>query len=278
MMPRRNSGASPAVSGAVRWAWFVIGGILTLGVLAGGGFLVWQVITGNGLSQQTEQSSLTSDGTPETVVVEGTSSNVRFTGADIESAALDLALSWHASERPAVGTEWQGSAWLVDLDCRHVGLPLWFAPGCGIDLSGQMPEASDIGVRLTSGAATVEDLSGAVDLETTSGDILLDGVSGNLRTQSSSGSVLADRLASPRTISETTSGEVFLEYEEAPERVVVSTTAGGVDIQVPRAGGYRVETSTSAGAVEVGIADDPEAERIIDVSTTSGDVAINYAD
>ncbi|WP_150460297.1 DUF4097 family beta strand repeat-containing protein [Nesterenkonia ebinurensis] len=257
---QQHSAAEQAAPAAVRRAWLTIGGFLTAAVLAAGAYLAWSVITGSGMSEQTERSTITSGEVPETVAIEGTVASVELTGAETGAATADLNLSWYASERPVVGDEWEGSTWVVDLGCQHMGIPIWFAPGCGIDYSGHMPASAGAEVALTSGSITLKDLRGPLSLETSSGRVTGEGLSSD--------------IADTRS----TAGSISLEFTERPSRVEAEATSGNIEVSVPRGEAYRVLTDTASGGITIDVATDPEAESTIDLRTTSGHITVTYSD
>lgn len=276
MTTRRIS--NPAAPSSARWTWLILGGLLTAAVLAAGTYLAWSVMSGSGMSQRTEHSSLASVETPETVVVEGTGANVELVGAEIGEATADLTLSWYANERPAVTDEWDRATWTVDLECRRAGIPLWFLPACGIDYAGLIPAHVDVEVSLGSGPATVRNTSGSVDLRTTSGSIDAYDVVGDLTASATSGSILGMGLASGNVAATADAGSIFLEFADAPSEVQAATASGNIEVLVPRGQSYRVLTDSAGGRVNIDVATDPDAESTIALRTTSGSVTVAYSD
>lgn len=277
-MTTTHSTSGHVASAAARRAWLSIGGLLTAAILACGVFFAWQVFTGTGLDRHTEHGVLNSGEVPEAVGIDGTSATVALRGAETDEATADLQLSWYASERPAIEDAWEAQAWSVDLGCRHEGIPLWFAPGCGIDYDGTIPRDSPVEVSLTSGSVTVRNIGGAADLRTTSGRIEAYEVSGDLTAASTSGSIHAVGLTSNKVEAEETSGSISLEFAEAPAQVQASTTAGDIEVLLPRGNSYRVLTDTSSDGVSIDVATDPGAESTIDLRTTSGSITVTYSD
>ncbi|WP_300343867.1 DUF4097 family beta strand repeat-containing protein [Nesterenkonia sp.] len=265
-------------SPAVRRAWLIFGGLLTAALLAVGAFLTWSLLAGGGMSEQTGQASLSSGQTPETVAIDGAGADVELIGTQTDEATAELATSWYASERPAIEETWEDQTWSVDLGCRHQGVPLWFAPGCGITYDGTVPADSSVEVSLTSGAVSVENIGGAADLQTTSGSITAYDVSGDLTAEATSGSIRGIGLTSDNVTAQETSGSISLEFAEAPAQVRVSTTAGDIEVLIPRGQNYRVLSDTSSSVVSIEVATDPDAGSIIDLRTTSGNITVAYSD
>lgn len=267
--------AAPA---SVRRAWFLLGGLITAAVLAFGVLVAWQVHAGTGLPPETEQSTVTTEGVPETLIVQGSSAEVELIGTAAEAVTAELNLRGRGNQQPVVDTDWQGSDLLVDFHCRYTGIPLWFSPGCGLDYAAQLPHASNAEVRLSSGSITAEGLTGDADLKTTSGAIEVRDVAGDLRTSASSGSTVATGLTSETATAQTTAGGISLEFVEQPARIEVEATSGNIELSVPRGEAYRVITDSSSGRIDIDVATDPEAESIIDLRTTSGSITVGYSE
>lgn len=249
---------SPQVRLSVKYAWFILGGFITLVVLGAGVVTIWQLVEGNLPSRQDEQSTISGEGIPETVSVEGTSANVELIGAETDAVTADLDLVWYLSE-PAVDSAWQGSDLVVDLYCRYSGIPVWFLPECAIDYSAQVPHSAAAAVELTSGSILVRGMEGDADLQTTSGDIVIDNSVGSVEARASSGGV-------------------SLELSEAPPRVAAETLSGDIHIAVSREDSYRILTNSTDGRIDVDVTTDPESESIIDLRSTYGDITVSYSD
>lgn len=277
-MTTTHSTSDHVASPAARRAWLSIGGLLTAAVLACGVFLAWQILAGTGVDRHTESGALNSGEMPDAVQIDGTSAAVALRGVETEEAAADLQLSWYASERPVVEDAWDGQAWSVDLGCRHEGIPLWFAPGCGIDYDGEVPRDSAVEVSLTSGSVTVRNIDGAAELQTTSGSINAYELSGDLTAASTSGSIHGADLTSDNVAAEETSGDITLDFAQAPGQVEAETTSGNIEVLVPEGQSYRVLTDSSSGEVSIDVATDPDAESTIDLRTTSGSITVGYSD
>lgn len=252
--PVRSSRVSPAV----RYAWFLLGGLVTLAVLAGGVVTIWQVAEGNLASRQQQQSTISSEGVPETLSIAGSSANVELIGAEADAVTADLDLIWYMSE-PVVDSERQGSEQVVDLYCRYNGVPVWFVPDCGIDYSAQVPEPSSVAVELTSGSILARGLADGVDLAATSGSITGEDLSGTIQVS-------------------TSSGMISMELSEGPSDLTAETEFGDISIGVSREESYRIITSTTDGRIDVGVPSDPEAESVLDLRSTYGDITVTYFD
>ena len=248
-----------AVSPAARRTWFVLGGIITAAVVVCGAVLAAAVLNGVPPPGHSSRFTGTHEGVPGTVLVDGSNAGVELTGAAVTGVTVDVDQSWYYSE-PIVDTSRQDSDLFVDLSCSVAGIPVWFAPTCRIDYAARVPASSGAHVELTDGAVTVRGLRGDADLRTTSGNV-----------------EMIDMMSDTAT-AETTAGRISLEFTRVPSRVEAASTAGAIEVRVPRGPAYRVVTESSSGSVDVGVTTDPAAGSIIDLSTTSGGITVTYTD
>lgn len=225
---------------SARRNWLIVGGILTVAVLSLGVYVIWQVFTGAPLIQHAEQSSFLTEGTPQTVSVEGTSANVDLSGTQTDDVTSNLNTIWYSSE-PVVDTTTDDSDLLVHLYCRHTGVPIWFAPQCSIDYTAQIPRSAGASVDLTSGDLSITDVSGAVQANSTS-------------------------------------GRIELEFSEVSDTITAETVSGSIQVKVPQGEPYRVLTDSNSGGINVDVATDPSSQHVIDLTTTSGNITVSYSD
>ncbi|MFI9273742.1 DUF4097 family beta strand repeat-containing protein [Kitasatospora sp. NPDC052896] len=152
-------------------------------------------------------------------------------------------------------------------------------PTCSVALSINVPRATAVTVRLSSGSAKVSGLSGELSLRSSSGSIELDGDSGRISAHSTSGQIQGQGLTSQDVETTLTSGQLSLGFTAPPARVAVSATSGEADLTVPPGSTYRVTTHTASGGGvdrDPGL-DDPQSSRSITVSTTSGHASLAYS-
>lgn len=179
---------------------------------------------------------------------------------------------------------WQveGDRLLLHTDCQ--------ADDCGVSYEIRVPNrvrvtggngsgslhligVSAIDYRLDSGDITVRDATGEVNVETGSGDIMLIDVSGPSTARSSNGDIQAFGARSGKLTTQTGSGDVELELA-VPLDVYARTDAGDIRVAAP-SGDYRVNTMTGSGDVQVRIASNPNGQRLLDLETGSGNIAVN---
>jgi hypothetical protein len=165
---------------------------------------------------------------------------------------------------------------------------------CGTDYVVHVPHGVSVSAASSSGDVSVRDVTGDVRLHASSGDVTVGGVdgdvdvalsSGNLRVddvhgrvsaRTSSGDITMTGLRSAEVNTKASSGDIRLEFAEAPGSVNVRASSGDVDLAVPGRDPYHVQVDTSSGDQNVDVVQDPFASRSIVVDLSSGDVRIRY--
>lgn len=148
----------------------------------------------------------------------------------------------------------------------------------------------EVRVETTSGRIEVAEVSGSAELESTNGSITASGEGERLRAASTSGEVDLTGFTAGAVEAESTSGSVSvgggfdtaevssvsgsveIATEDAFRTLVVDTTSGSVDIEVP-AGAYDVTGESVSGGREIGVETSSSGPRI-QVDTVSGGIRI----
>jgi len=129
----------------------------------------------------------------------------------------------------------------------------------------------EVGFTITLPAATV------VEATTGAGSVEATGLAGNQRLVTSAGSVTAADLNAKTVDARTSAGSIELGFAGTPQAVTAESTAGSVEITVPRdATRYRVDADTTAGRRTVDVATDDASERTIRARSTAGSVTVRY--
>ncbi|WP_157599659.1 DUF4097 family beta strand repeat-containing protein [Saccharomonospora xinjiangensis] len=196
----------------------------------------------------------------ERVDIDNDSGNVAIRSADVTSTVIEQRLRYHGEE-PGRTFEVDGSTLLLH--------------GCGPDCSVEYEVRVPFGVT--------------VEGEVSSGDILVEGT-GNVSVRASSGDVELRLRDAERVSVRVESGNIDAELREVAEieamassgnvdldlagvdRVRANAESGDVTATVPT-GDYRVRATTDSGESDVS-GDDPTAERVLDLTTSSGDVTV----
>jgi DUF4097 and DUF4098 domain-containing protein YvlB len=145
--------------------------------------------------------------------------------------------------------------------------------------SGDVTASGLVGrVKLETGSGDVnaDGLSGPAELHTSSGDVNVRDLSGDVDLRSGSGDINGAQLASADVAADTASGDVELDFRQAPRSVDATTGSGDVDVIVPKGDAYRVEADSGSGEEHPNVNTDTEATRVIRAQTSSGDITVGY--
>lgn len=115
---------------------------------------------------------------------------------------------------------------------------------------------------------------GDIDIVTTAGDVRLDGSAARVGVETTVGDVTVPRLSVPGEVTiNTTVGEAELSLDTVPSRLDITSTVGDVGVRLP-SGDYRIDTSTNVGDVTIDAESDPDADTILRLETTTGDITV----
>ncbi|MFC0002734.1 DUF4097 family beta strand repeat-containing protein [Micromonospora siamensis] len=179
------------------------------------------------------------------------------------------------------GQTWRvdGGELVLDTDCGprcsisyDVTLPKG-VPVRGETASGNVELAGTGEVQFTvrSGDVRVAGATGPVRIEANSGNVEVSDLTGPVRLRANSGDVTGTRLAGP-VDADADSGNITLDVS-APTAVRAHAASGDVSVLVPP-GAYRVRARADSGNKDIGLADDPKATVLLDVSADSGNVTL----
>ena len=113
-----------------------------------------------------------------------------------------------------------------------------------------------------------------VNAKSTAGSVMVTGISGPTTAGSTAGGVAVLRSRASTISATSTAGDVRVESITMPTLIVASTSAGNVDVEVPR-GAYRIDAGATAGSVNLnGVTRDQTSSHVIRASSTAGGVTI----
>jgi putative adhesin len=152
----------------------------------------------------------------------------------------------------------------------------WFGD-CGVDYDVTVPPGTRVDANVGSGDVSITGLRTRAPLVVRggSGDLDLSDVSApSVDLRVGSGEVTADLRRSPLVAVKLGSGDLTLALAGAPHRVRASTGSGDIDLTVPAAPSYRIETDTGSGDVtaDAALVRDDRSSRLLSVSAGSGDI------
>lgn len=130
-----------------------------------------------------------------------------------------------------------------------------------------VPDGVDLNLRTISGAITVIDAGGRVQLQSTSGAQRVTGVAEDLVATSSSGSVRAEAVGGAIRIN-TTSGAITIRQPAGP--VTARSTSGAISLEAQQVGGS-FDLSSISGAIRLTVPQ--SADMTVTASTSSGTIS-----
>jgi len=214
---------------------------------------------------QSQSDSFDVDQAIHTIVLDGSSGDTVIQGgADVVSVSRYA--EWRG-ETPDVEAYVQDGVLYLSDGCDSWG---W----CSVEHTLEVPSDVSLQLRVGSGDMDVYAVNGDVLLDTGSGDVRMQHLSGALTVNVGSGDIDGDDLGGASFLGETGSGDVELRYSEAPDLVDLHTGSGDVFLEVPDAD-YDLDLDTGSGDVSLdGVQDSGGANRLLRISTGSGDIDI----
>ncbi|WP_025273209.1 DUF4097 family beta strand repeat-containing protein [Haloglycomyces albus] len=208
------------------------------------------------------------------IEVDSNGGAISFNATDTDNVELERELEW-SDNKPA-------SAEAVDdgvLSIEVTGCPLINQRDCFISYHFNLPHDVDIEVETEAGNIELTGMQGDIDVKTEAGNVTGKGLaSENITARSDAGNVnlrVVDEADSVVATSE--AGNVTLNFASPPGEVTAETKAGNSTVIVPSDGTvYQVDTKAHAGSVSVEVATDDAATRTLDVSSSVGNVRVDY--
>lgn len=273
----------PAV-GSVR-RWFLLGGLVTALFVAGGCAVAIPVTTNVinvAADPSTEEVTHSYEQMPETFSLSGDDLGVAVSAAEdggTWSGETDFTVQRHLlhhQQEPFAEERWEEEGFYAEASCPDQGMADWPAGECVITYNVSLPGETPVMLDTTSGTQDVQGLTGDVALWSTGGQIGAYELTGTLEARTSGGSVRGEQLETTTTEVRSGAGSVHLDYSVPPEEVQVQTTGGQVTVTLPEGTAYRVEASSGTGTVQVDVEEADDAEHVIEVGSTGGDIRITH--
>jgi hypothetical protein len=172
----------------------------------------------------------------------------------VPGPAVEVTVSARGTWRtPRTDQQQDGGALLLESRCGDAAL----IGRCEVSYSIGVPDGVDVDVAAAAGRVDVDGVDGEVTARVDAGRVQLRGVRSRLVQAS------------------TEVGRVSVVLSEVPDRVVVTTATGEVEVVVPPRGApYAVEASTDVGTARVEVPDDPASPRSIRARADVGDVTV----
>ncbi|MFB2579945.1 DUF4097 family beta strand repeat-containing protein [Herbiconiux sp. P15] len=259
----------PRSGGPLRTGLLATGSALVAGALVLGGVQIAQASTGGD-----ESGVYTADGDFSNLEIDTSAADVSVRYGDVEEAQLDF----DAADSPLrFEQEQRGDTLRVSVKNRG-----WWGFGLfsGFDtatLDIVLPESlAPVGLDIDSSAGEVlaDGDFAAVTLDSSAGDIDLAGSAASLRSHTSAGSITGTGLrVSGEVVSESSAGDVRLEFATLPSAIRLESSAGDVRVALPE-GEYEIRTDTSVGSVTQGLASTPGAARVYSFESSVGGITL----
>lgn len=143
------------------------------------------------------------------------------------------------------------------------------------DVRAKNISAETLEAQASSGDVTLNDC-GARQLgrvKTSSGDIDIDGFNGKLQVSSTSGQIEAQRISGDDFETTSTSGDIEIK-EVKVLGLRAQATSGDISVTMPEATGWKFALSATSGDIKNDFSDDANAEKIMQIQSTSGDIRV----
>ncbi|MET9338793.1 DUF4097 family beta strand repeat-containing protein [Nonomuraea sp. NPDC003804] len=214
------------------------------------------VSTGCGTSVSQDEAAVSYDVTDEVAAlhVEVDSGTVDVVQSNRRGIRVTERLSWYKN-KPQTRHRTRGDTLELTFTCPNTWG--WGAMGtsCDVSYEVEVPRGLRVKVVSDSGKLTLENLSGDVEAVT------------------DSGAIEATGLTDGRVVTRTDSGDTELAFAGRPARVTTTADSGHTVIHVPQ-GPYNIVATTDSGDKDIKVAGVPSAERTIELSSGSGDLAV----
>jgi hypothetical protein len=242
--------ASPDALAAGRVLIFLVGGLLTLALLVGGSI---QAAASMARTESFEPVSWSGIDTLDIKLSTG-AVHIQADDGDTVHGFRNIVRQF---QQPSLSETVQGGSLKIEPRCAV--LPV--GGDCSVSYDLTVPRGMKVMANSSAGRVEVTDLGGT------------------LRLDSSAGKVVGERLRSPIVVARSSAGGVALDFATAPRSVRAESSAGSVDIVVPRDDTvYKVSADRSLGEPDVNVNSGPQSDHTIDASTSAGSVDIHYPD
>jgi hypothetical protein len=179
-------------------------------------------------------------------------------------------LHWSSFE-PRIEETWEGDTLRIRVHCRvEITWP------CRASYRLSIPAQTPLTVKASGGDVMVRDLTEKIDVDLAGGNVHLENALGDLGVSSTAGDVWIVDSQSKSVVVKSTAGDAYLGFLRPPTNVDARTTAGNLNIQVPRGAVYSVDAESMAGSRDVSVEQTDSAPHRIRARNTGGDLAVRY--
>lgn len=282
--PPRHEHATPPRRPA-RTGGILIGAVLLLVGLAGTAATAWSYL---GETHETTQHHSYARAATH-IVTDLEAGDLTVVSGPAGTVDVERRLRWSTRE-PQIDERWDGDTLQISAQC-----PGLFINRCAASYVLTVPEGVTVRADGDAGDITTRGIAGALELSSDAGDIAVTGAraavsaesnagnidvagaSGPLTLDSDAGDISATGLTGAMVDATSSAGSIELRFDTAPQQVVARTSAGDLDVTVPRdAAGYQVTADTSSGDPVIDVVQDPASARTIDLDTSAGDITLRH--
>lgn len=200
--------------------------------------------------------------------------NITLSPGTSSAVNIDRTLSWN-NTKPTVTERWDGKTLRISSRCAKQ------EQNCATDYRIGAPAGVTVTAKTDAGDISTRGINGAQELRSSAGDLTIEGSQGRLNLFTDSGQINGTGLHSGQVEAKTNAGKVNLTLAVVPDSLTAKSSAGNIDLQVPRAGGgasgYNVQARTNAGRKQVNVDSAADGKHRIVAETDSGDIQVRYA-
>ncbi len=248
----------------VRVPTLVVGGLITLLLLATGTYAVANVIV---RTTETDSTTLTGEVRRAEVHVTG---RVDISVGPADRVEIDRR-STFGVRRPRVTETLVDGLLTLRVEC--VG---GISVVCANRVDLVVP--ADVSLTIHALGTTVADVTGDVEVDSGAGSVHLERLTGEIDVSVGGGSIDGTALRSARVQASAGAGSVDLSFAVPPEDVDASSGAGSVLVWLPEGDeAYRVDADAGAGSDVVTVKTDQTSDRIIRANAGAGSAEVHYA-
>lgn len=260
------------VHGKPRMRTSLITGLAVIAIIAGTLAYVYKQNTPP-LHQTTQTSTYTNI---TKVQITADSGNIDITPASKDKTTIVNDLQWR-SNRPQVQEYVSGATLYVTTTC--VGdSSLWHTNICNVHITAQVPVGAIITAGTQSGNITTQNLQGDQHLTANSGTITATSPQGNVWAQTDSGSINGITLGNGSFTANADSGDVNLQFSDAPSILTSTVTSGNITVSVPSdSTAYHISSSTESGSNTINVNQDVKSPKTMSLKDSSGNITVRYA-
>jgi DUF4097 and DUF4098 domain-containing protein YvlB len=136
--------------------------------------------------------------------------------------------------------------------------------------------ASEVRASSSGGSVSVHKCTGHQVLYSSGGSVTMRRSGGSVDADSTAGKVSGTDLSAKSVIARSSSGKVALAFDQPPQVVNATSSAGSVTVVVPPDSSTYVVIANGQSS-EIGVKTDPASTRSINANSSAGPVSVMYA-